>query len=134
MPNIYQNENIFYNNPVPTQIFFPRTTTEPYTTITSTYDLSDRFRYQESDYVDSLTNNNLCLDGSFDAISLLSDGYTYVFKDAYVYKFDNNFVMDKEYPRLVNSVFKVLNYFKLDSIFKLKIFVVKFSNFSFFLN
>lgn len=67
-----------------------------------------RFRFQETEFMDSAVSNNLCLDGTFDAITLLSDGYTYVFKDAYVYKFDNNFALDKEFPRLINSVFKVI--------------------------
>ena len=109
MPNIYKNENIFYNNPAPTAIFIPKPTTESaFATVTSTYDVAEHFRYQETEYIDT-SSNNLCMEGSFDAISLLSDGYTYVFKDAYVYKFDNNFVLDKEYPRLVNSVFRVFN-------------------------
>lgn len=128
MPNIYDNDNdIFaYNHPLPTPIFIPRfmtsTTTTSTTTSTTTREpdyvqaasfevgpLANAFlfhRYQETQYVDP-EPNHLCLDGRFDAISLLSDGYTYVFKDAYVYKFDNNFALDKEYPRLVNSIFKV---------------------------
>lgn len=126
MPNIYDNEkDIFaYNNPVPTPIYLPRpitiAPTETPVTMTSgpslseyippsNYDLAsgEKVRFQEPEYLDPSVANNLCLESSFDAISLLSDGYTYVFKDAYVYKFDNNFVMDKDYPRLVNSVFKV---------------------------
>ena len=134
MPNIYDNDNdIFAYKPVPTSIFIPiLTTTTPSTTESSsspplvpftpilpeylppsqTYEFSsssssERFRFQEPEYLDPTATNNLCLDGTFDAVTLLSDGYTYVFKDAYVYKFDNNFILDKEFPRLINSVFKV---------------------------
>lgn len=67
----------------------------------------EKFRFAEPEYLDPSVANNLCLEGTFDAISLLSDGYTYIFKDAYVYKFDNNFVLDRDFPRLINSVFKV---------------------------
>lgn len=31
-------------------------------------------------------NMHICLDGKFDAISILSDNYTYVFKGRYLYK------------------------------------------------
>lgn len=109
----------------------------------SSYDFpatpNERFRFQEPEFLDAAIANNLCLEGTFDAITLLSDGYTYVFKDAYVYKFDNNFVMDKEYPRLINSVFKVRLFFiqikklffyrNIHFIFSLIYLFKKFNNF-----
>lgn len=52
---------------------------------------------------------SLCLDGKFDAITVLSDGFTYIFKDSYVFKIDSNFVTDKEYPKHINNVFKGWN-------------------------
>ena len=49
--------------------------------------------------------SNLCTDGRFDAITLLQDGYTYVFKGSNVYKFDPNFVLDSTFPKLIRSLF-----------------------------
>ncbi|CAF0724652.1 unnamed protein product [Brachionus calyciflorus] len=66
-------------------------------------------RFNRPEYYDPAPTISLCLDGKFDAISVLSDGYTYIFKDSLVYKIDSNFRMDKTYPKLVNSVFKGKN-------------------------
>jgi hypothetical protein len=49
---------------------------------------------------------NLCVAGRFDAISLLSDGNLYVFKDAYVFKYDPALNADPSYPQLVKTVFR----------------------------
>lgn len=64
---------------------------------------------QNPDYVESSPLNTLCIDGKFDAISLLSDGFTYIFKDAYVFKINANFVMDPSYPKLISNVFRGWN-------------------------
>lgn len=66
-----------------TKLMSPRTTTPPYD-----------------------QSVNLCLDGRFDAISILADGNMYIFKDAYVFKFDSSFLMDTSYPRLIKNVFR----------------------------
>ena len=62
--------------------------------------------------------NSICIDGKFDAISLLSDGFTYIFKNDLVYRMNLNFKMDKDYPKLINNVFRGLgraDYVKLPS-------------------
>jgi matrix metalloproteinase-14 (membrane-inserted) len=48
----------------------------------------------------------LCSDGEFDAITQLSDLYTYIFKGAYVYKFDFERKLFRGYPKRINSVFR----------------------------
>lgn len=68
-----------------------------------------KYTVQQPEYFDSPTSNKLCLDGKFDAITLQSDGYTYVFKDVYVYRIDSNFVLDNTYPRLISNVFRGWN-------------------------
>ena len=60
-------------------------------------------------FIETSQATSLCLDGRFDAITLLSDGYTYVFKDVYVYRIDSNFVMDPNYPKLTSTVFQGWN-------------------------
>jgi hypothetical protein len=52
-----------------------------------------------------LPKNILCHDSDFDSISLLQDGFTYVFKQSYVYKFDMNFRLDAHFPKLIKRVF-----------------------------
>jgi hypothetical protein len=64
---------------------------------------------QNTEYFESTPLNSLCSDGKFDAISLLSDGFTYIFKDAYVFKINANFVMDPSYPKLISNVFRGWN-------------------------
>lgn len=48
---------------------------------------------------------SLCTDGRFDAITTMQDGFTYVFKGSYVYKFDSNFALDISYPKRIRSLF-----------------------------
>lgn len=50
--------------------------------------------------------NYLCSDGKFDAITQLSDFYTYIFKGSQVYKFNSNRKLEPGYPKLINSVFR----------------------------
>ena len=65
---------------------------------------SHKFTLQVPQYLNA-AKSNLCLEGTFDAISVLSDGYTYIFKGAYVYKMSSNFIIDSDYPKLTSSVF-----------------------------
>ena len=48
----------------------------------------------------------LCSDQRFDAITLLSDYYTYIFKGAYVYKLDSDRNLAADYPKLISTVFR----------------------------
>ncbi len=92
------------------------TTTTPKTTKTTTK-ATTRFNFRLAHrtfqpnfpaiFSGSSTGNiDLCLDGHFDAISLLSDGNMYIFKEAYVFKYDSSFVMDRSYPKLIKTVFR----------------------------
>ncbi len=60
-------------------------------------------------FIETTQPTNLCIDGRFDAITLLSDGWTYIFKDVYVYRIDSSFAMDPTYPKLISTVFQGWN-------------------------
>jgi hypothetical protein len=91
----------------------PQTTSKILNTIipSFTYEPSPSYPIinQNPNYVEPSPMNALCSDGKFDAISLLSDGFTYIFKDAYVFKINSNFVMDPSYPKLISNVFRGWN-------------------------
>lgn len=53
--------------------------------------LSDKQSYEKTSKLESFINSSLCLDGKFDAISVLSDNHTYIFKNDYVYRISNIF-------------------------------------------
>ena len=74
----------------------------------STFGVKNNPYNQKPEYIDTQTTS-LCLDGRFDAITVLSDGYTYIFKDSYVYKIDSNFILEPGYPKLTNTLFKGWN-------------------------
>lgn len=122
MPNVYKDddeENMFdFLKPnieitSTTTILKALTSTLTLTTrpisLTTKFNLIQQNKFnKQPEYLEQSTVS-LCLNGKFDAISVLSDGFTYIFKDAYVFKIDSNFVMDREYPKLINNVFKGWN-------------------------
>lgn len=116
MPNVYKNEinsdlSKYFSS------FKPKTTKSikkiPLTQKALDTKSSSRQNYlnkvNKPEYFDASPTINLCFDGKFDAITVLSDGFTYIFKDSLVYKIDSNFRLDSSFPKKINTVFKGKN-------------------------
>lgn len=89
----YRNKNL--NND---RIKISETTSTTTTTTTTTVTTRSKLLNSKLKY--------LCSDGTFDAITQLSDFNTYIFKGPYVFKFDFEHKLFNDYPKLISTVFR----------------------------
>lgn len=117
MPDVYKNElnfdlsKHFSLNKLKTTKFINKIADEQKTSVLKS-SLSTRpqlNKVNKPEYFDPSTAINLCFDGKFDAITVLSDGFTYIFKDSLVYRINSNLKLDNSYPKKINQVFKGKN-------------------------
>jgi len=106
LPSFYENKHDF-NQPANKPEIKP-IIPQQFPPSIPTIETKNKFANNQPDFFDQ-SLNSLCLDGKFDTISVLQDGFTYIFKDAYVFKMNSNFMMDVDYPKLISNVFKGWN-------------------------
>ncbi len=69
-----------------TTINMKKTTTTTNLTFKPNKMIKTEVKYSPKSNIQSSFDKHICLDGKFDAISVLSDNYTYVFKGKYLYR------------------------------------------------